>query len=86
MTGSYYSITVVGTRRRLDLTLPTDVPVGELTAELLAMLDEQGALSTDQRERYRRLLVLVARHRPLLDELFQAEGLPSSAAAAAPPQ
>jgi type VII secretion integral membrane protein EccD len=40
MTGSYYTITVVGARRRLDLRLPADVPVGELTGELVALLDE----------------------------------------------
>src|SRR3989442_10162690 len=40
MTGSYFSVTIVGTRRRLDLSLPADVPVGELTGELAAMLDE----------------------------------------------
>ena len=60
-------------------------PIREDRLYQLATLDEKGALTTNQRERYRRLLVLVARHRPLLDKLFQAEGLPSSAAVAAPP-
>jgi type VII secretion integral membrane protein EccD len=40
MTGSYYTITVVGARRRLDLRLPADVPVGELMGELVVLLDE----------------------------------------------
>lgn len=40
MTGSFFSITVVGSRRRLDVSLPVDVPVGELTGELATMLDE----------------------------------------------
>src|SRR5215471_4913772 len=40
ITGSFFSITVVGTRRRLDVSLPVDVPVGELTGELVTMLGE----------------------------------------------
>ncbi|HXM54033.1 MAG TPA: EsaB/YukD family protein, partial [Candidatus Dormibacteraeota bacterium] len=40
MTASFFSVTIVGTRRRADLSLPGDVPVGELTGELAAMLDE----------------------------------------------
>jgi type VII secretion integral membrane protein EccD len=40
MTGSFFTITVVGARRRIDLRLPADVPVGELAGELAALLDE----------------------------------------------
>jgi type VII secretion integral membrane protein EccD len=40
MAGTFFSITVIGSRRRLDLSLPTDVPVGVLTGELVTMLDE----------------------------------------------
>jgi type VII secretion integral membrane protein EccD len=43
MTGTFFSVTIVGTRRRLDLSLPADVPVGELTGDLVAMLDEPAA-------------------------------------------
>jgi type VII secretion integral membrane protein EccD len=46
MIGSIFSVTVVGARRRLDVSLPADVPVGELAGELVGMLDEpvEGAL------------------------------------------
>jgi type VII secretion integral membrane protein EccD len=40
MSGTFFSITVVGARRRLDVRLPADVAVGDLTGELVAMLDE----------------------------------------------
>jgi type VII secretion integral membrane protein EccD len=41
MSDSFFSITVVGRRRRLDVSLPADVPVAELLGELVTMLDEQ---------------------------------------------
>jgi len=41
MSDSFYPVTVVGRRRRLDVSLPGDVPVAELLGELVMMLDEQ---------------------------------------------
>jgi type VII secretion integral membrane protein EccD len=40
MSDSFFSVTVVGRRRRLDLSLPADVPVADLLGEVVAMLDE----------------------------------------------
>jgi type VII secretion integral membrane protein EccD len=41
MSDSFFSVTVVGRRRRMDVSLPADVPVAELLGELVGMLDEQ---------------------------------------------
>jgi type VII secretion integral membrane protein EccD len=41
MSDSFFSVTVVGRRRRMDVSLPADVPVAELLGELAGMLDEQ---------------------------------------------
>jgi hypothetical protein len=60
-------------------------PIREDRLDQLVALNDARALTPGQRERYRRLLNLVAQRRPILNELFQAEGLPSSAATAAPP-
>ncbi|HXM57231.1 MAG TPA: EsaB/YukD family protein, partial [Candidatus Dormibacteraeota bacterium] len=43
MSDSFFSITVVGRRRRLDVSLPADIRVAELLGELVVMLDEQAA-------------------------------------------
>jgi type VII secretion integral membrane protein EccD len=43
MSDSFFSVTVVGRRRRLDVSLPPDVPVAELLGELAGMLDEDAA-------------------------------------------
>jgi type VII secretion integral membrane protein EccD len=43
MSDSFFSVTVVGTRRRIDVSLPPDVPVAELLGELVGMLEEDGA-------------------------------------------
>jgi type VII secretion integral membrane protein EccD len=43
MSDSFFSVTVVGGRRRLDLSLPADVPVADLLGELVALLDEPAA-------------------------------------------
>src|SRR5437660_1187081 len=40
MSDSFYSVTVVGRHRRLDVSLPADVPVSELIGELVPMLEE----------------------------------------------
>jgi type VII secretion integral membrane protein EccD len=43
MSDGFFSVTVVGGRRRLDLSLPADVPVADLLGELVAMLEEPAA-------------------------------------------
>jgi hypothetical protein len=62
---------------RLDFAL--DWPVREDRLCQLAALAREGRMSESQQGSYDQLRALVARHRPLLDQLFQAAGLPGSA-------
>lgn len=41
MAETFLSITVVGSHRRVDVTLPAGVPASEILADLVALLDEQ---------------------------------------------
>ena len=40
MSDTFFPVTVVGSRRRLDVSLPADVPAAELLGELVGLLDE----------------------------------------------
>lgn len=43
MSDAYSRVTVVGSRRRIDLVLPTDQCVGTMTGDLISLLDEPAA-------------------------------------------
>jgi len=62
-----------------------DWPVKEDRLMQLGALARDGRLSPEQVRRFRHVSELVAEHRPLLDRLFQEEGLPPSGARGAEP-